>query len=149
MGSLDYKLGLELLITFIIGLRIYLLQRMEVSSFGEKIYAFYWLHKRRSLLGYLALFYSLLIFLILIMALPWNWFFIFIFGGDFLIWRVVFSGEEFNSYDQFLEWYAEKFGDGSREVKEMLSKPRPVWLLYGDELLLFLIATFLIQWGGD
>jgi len=142
----DSRLLLECLVMGVVGIRIYLLQRLEVKSLGEKLYAFYWLHRRHNLIGYIALFYLPIIFTILIVGLPWRWVFFIILLGDLILFRAVFNGQKLDSYEEFLEWFVSIKEEKEQKISLlMLTKPRPFWMLYGDEIVTFLIATIFIE----
>jgi hypothetical protein len=145
------KLLLELLVTGVVGLRIYSLQQFKVSSIGEKLFALYRLRFYSRWIGYLVLFYSTLVALLVTgvginSILLWG----FALFDTIITYQLILTlPPNLEERGEFLKFLASRLSDSGNpppsEIEGYLEKPRATLLLYADELLLYLTAIFIIE----
>ncbi|MEO1941505.1 MAG: hypothetical protein ABGW77_01275 [Campylobacterales bacterium] len=146
------KLLLELLVTGVVGLRIYSLQQFKVSSIGEKLFALYRLRFYSRWIGYLVLFYSTVVaFLVTGIGINSIILWGFALFDTIIIYQLILTlppnlEEEKGEFSKFLASRLSNSGNiPPSEIEGYLEKPRSALLLYADELLLYFTAIFIIE----
>jgi uncharacterized protein YacL len=149
------KLFLEIIVFLIVGLRIYYLQQNQIKSIGDKLFALY---KARFLpggWGYIILFYSAIITLILLGAsiesLVLAFFAIF---DAIVIYKLILSiSVKTDDKEEFYSLLLTRFNSPmtyqeAKQLKEYLTKPSSILLLYIDEFIFFLTTIWIIEVTG-
>jgi len=151
---LDYKLIAEIIITLIIGFRIYILNRFNIKSAADKIFALYYLKNHYPILGYIVIFYILEIILIQIALLNViDIVLIIIFTLEvFLVYRHIFIALKTDDKDDYIDVVIKRIFttltySEYQEIKNELYKPQPFWKLYITEFLVFFFAIWSIEIG--
>jgi len=151
---MDLKLIAEILVTLIIGFRIYILQRFNIKSASDKLFALYYLKNHYPLLGYIVIFYILEIILVQMFLLQIvDIVLIIIFTMEaFLVYRHIFISLKTDDKDDYLDVVIKRIFSTLTyseymEIKNELYKPLPVWKLYMTEILVFFFAIWSIEMG--
>jgi hypothetical protein len=151
----NQKLFLELLVILIIGIRVYYLQQHRVKSIGDKLFALYQARFLKGGWGYLILFYSLIITLILLGASIESFLLgIYALLDLVVIFKLLFSiSLRTDDKEEFLSLLITQLVSNityreARELKEYLKRPKPIFLLYADEFIFFLTTILIIESTG-
>ncbi len=151
---MDYKLIAEIIVSLIIGFRIYILNSFNIKSAADKIFALYYLKNHYPLLGYIVIFYILEIILIQITLLNViDIVLVIIFTLEvFLVYRHIFIALKTDDKDDYIDIVIKRIFttltySEYQEIKNELYKPQPFWKLYLTEFLVFFFAIWSIEIG--
>lgn len=149
---MDIKTISEILVILIIGFRIYTLEKFQITSAADKLFALYYLKNHHPLLGYSVIFYILEIILIeLFMLNRVDIALIFIFMIEtFLIYRHIFISLITDDRDDYIDTVIKRMFrtltyDEYIEIKGELYKKIPKWKLYMTEIMVFFFAIWSIE----
>jgi len=149
---MDIKLIAELLIVLIIGFRVYILDKFNIKSASDKLYALYYLKNHHTFLGYIVIFYILEIILIQIAILQIvDIVLIILFTLEtFLIYRHIFISLKTDDKEDYIDIVIKRMFNTLtyseyQEIKNELFKPQPTWKLYLTEIMVFFFAIWSIE----
>ncbi len=149
---MDLKLIAEIIITLIIGFRIYILSTFNIKSAADKLFALYYLKNHHPLLGYAVIFYILEIIMVQIILLRIiDIVLIIIFMMElFLVYRHIFISLKTDDRDDYLDIVIKRMFttltySEYQQIKSELFKPQPVWKLYLTEIMVFFFAIWSIE----
>ncbi len=149
---MDLKLIAELLIVLIIGFRIYVLNRFDIKSAADKLFALYYLKNHYPILGYIVIFYILEIILIQIFFLKIvDIVLIILFTMEvFVIYRHIFIALKTDDKEDYIDVVIKRMFttltySEYQEIKNELFKPQPAWKLYLTEMMVFFFAIWSIE----
>jgi len=151
---MDLKLIAEVLIFLIIFFRIYILERFNIKSAADKLFALYYLKNHHPLLGYIVIFYILEIIFIQIFLLKIvDIVLIILFTMEvFLIYRHLFIALKTDDRDDYLDIVIKRIFktltySEYQQIKSELYKHVPKWKLYLTEMMVFFFAIWSIEVG--
>ena len=149
---MDIKTISEILVILIISFRIYTLEKFQITSAADKLFALYYLKNHHPLLGYSIIFYILEIILIeLFMLNRVDIALIFIFMIEaFLIYRHIFISLKTDNRDDYIDTVIKRMFktltyDEYIQIKGELYKKIPKWKLYMTEIMVFFFAVWSIE----
>ncbi len=149
---MNIKLFAEFLILMIIAFRIYTLQRFNIRSAADKIFALYYLKNHHPLLGYTVIFYILeIIFIEIFLLNKIDIVLIILFTLEaFLVYRHIFISLKTDDREDYLDVIIKRMFttltlSEYNEIKNELTKPQPVWKLYLTEMMVFFFAIWTIE----
>ena len=149
---MDLKTISEILVILIITFRIYTLEKFNIKSAAEKLFALYYLKNHYPLLGYTIIFYILEIILIeFFMLQKIDIALIFIFTIElFLVYRHIFISLKTDDRDDYIDTVIKRMFktltyDEYIEIKGELYKKIPPWKLYMTEIMVFFFAVWSIE----
>jgi hypothetical protein len=149
---MDLKLLTELLVSLIIGFRIYILQRFHIKSVSDKLFALYYLKNHYPILGYIVIFYILEIILLeFFMINSIDIVLIIIFTMEvFLVYRHIFIPLKTDDKDDYIDVVIKRIFSTMtyseyQEIKGEFYKIQPFWKLYLTEMMVFFFAIWSIQ----
>ena len=152
MENIDYKLITEVLITLIIGFRIYILEHFKIKSAADKLFALYYLKNHTPLIGYITIFYIFEIIIIQYALLRVvDIVLIILFAMEvFLVYRHIFISLVTNDKDDYLDVVIKRMFSTLtyseyQEIKGELYKTLPYWKLYFTEMMVFFFAIYSIE----
>ncbi|WP_457560505.1 excinuclease ABC subunit A [Caminibacter sp.] len=151
---MDLSLIAEILIVLIIGFRIYVLQKFNIKSAAEKLFALYYLKNHYPIIGYIVIFYILEIILIELLLLNTvDIVLIIIFTLEaFLVYRHIFISLKTDDMDDYIDVVVKRIFTTLTyseyiEIKNELYKPQLAWKLYMTEMLVLFFAIYSITFS--
>ncbi len=149
---MDYKLAVEIFVILLIGFRIYTLQKFNIKSAADKLFALYYLRNHYPLLGAVVIFYIFEIvaaeFIVLEKVdIP------LIFLGMielFMIYRHIYIPLKTDDRDDYIDTVIKRMFSTLTyseyiEIKDELYKPQPIWKLYLTEMIVLFFAIWSIE----
>ncbi len=149
---MDYKLAVEIFVILLIGFRIYTLQKFNIKSSADKLFALYYLRNHYPLLGAVVIFYIFEIvaaeFIVLEKVdIP------LIFLGMielFMIYRHIYIPLKTDDRDDYIDTVIKRMFSTLTyseyiEIKDELYKPQPIWKLYLTEMIVLFFAIWSIE----
>ena len=151
---MDTKLIVELIILFVIAFRIYTLEKFEVKSAADKLFALYYIKNHYPLLGYFLIFYILEIILIQIVFFnKLDIALIVIFSIElFMVYRHIFIPSKIDDKDSYIDVVIKRIFTTLtypeyQQIKNDLYKIQPKYKIYITEILIFSFATWSVELG--
>jgi len=149
---MDIKTLCEILIILVISFRIYILERFNIKSAADKIFALYYLKNHYPYIGYIVIFYILEIILLQIACLKIvDIVLVVIFTMEmFLIYPHLFISLKTDDRDDYLDIVIKRMFktltySEYTQIKNELFKPLPKWKLYLTEIMVFFFAIWTIE----
>ena len=149
---MDIKLIVELIIIFIIGFRIYTLEKFGIKSAADKLFALYYIKNHYPLLGYFLIFYILEIILIQVIFLnKLDITLVIIFSIElFMVYRHIFIPLKTDDKDDYIDVVIKRIFttltySEYQQIKNELYKIQPKYKLYITEMLVFFFAIWTIE----
>ena len=151
---MDIKLIIELLVIFLIGYRIYILEKFNIKSAADKLFALYYLKNHHPLMGAIIIFYIFEI-AFLELALLNRVDIPLIFLGMielFLVYRHIYISLQTDNKDDYIDVIIKRMFSTLtyseyQEIKNELYKPQPYWKLYLTELIVLFFSIWYIEIG--
>ena len=151
---MDLKLLSEIIIFCIIIFRIYILERFQIKSAADKLFALYYLRNHHTILGYIVIFYIFEIILIELSILHVVDIALLILATIelFMIYRHIFISLRTDDKDDYIDTVIKRMFSTLTyseymEIKDQLYKHQPKWKLYITEMIVFLFAIWSIELG--
>ena len=151
---MDNKLIIEFLVIFLIGYRIYILEKFKIKSAADKLFALYYLKNHHPLMGAIVIFYIFeIVFLELALLnrvdIP------LIFLGTielFMVYRHIYISLQTDDKDDYIDIVIKRIFttltySEYQEIKNELYKPQPYWKLYLTELIVLFFSIWYIEIG--
>jgi len=149
---MDTKLLVELIITMLIGYRIYTLEKFGIRSAADKLFALYYLKNHYPLLGYTLIFYIFEIILIQMISLRIVDITLIFIGMIelYMIYRHIFIALKTDDRDDYIDTVIKRMFSTLtyseyEQIKGELYKPQPKWKLYISEMMVFFFAIWAIE----
>jgi len=146
------KLLVEIIITCLIAFRIYTLEKFQIKSAADKLFALYYLKNHYPLLGYVIIFYIFEIILIQIITLQVvDVTLIFIAMIElYMVYRHIFIALKTDDKDAYIDVVIKRIFSTLtyseyQQIKSELQKPQPKWKLYISEMMVFFFAIWAIE----
>jgi len=149
---MDIKLLIEIFVALLIIYRVYILQKFNIKSAADKLFALYYLRNHYPLLAAIIIFYIFEIVFIEFIALnkvdiP----LIFLAIIElFMIYRHIYIPLKTDDKDDYIDTVIKRMFSTLTyseymEIKNELYKPQPVWKLYLTEMIVFFFAIWSIE----
>jgi len=149
---MDIKLLTELIITLLIGYRIYTLEKFGIKSAADKLFALYYIKNHYPLIGYTLIFYIFEIIIIEMIALKIVDITLIIIAMIelFMIYRHLFIALRTDDREDYIDTVIKRMFttltySEYQQIKEELYKHQPKWKLYITEMLVFFFAIWAIE----
>ena len=149
---MDYKLVVEIFVILLIGFRIYTLQKFNIKSAADKLFALYYLRNHYPLIGAIVIFYIFEIaFIELIILNKVDIPLIFLAMIElFMIYRHIYIPLKTDDRDDYIDTVIKRMFSTLTyseymEIKNELYKPQPMWKLYLTEMIVFFFAIWSIE----
>jgi len=149
---MDIKLLVEILITLLIGFRIYTLEKFGIKSAGDKLFALYYLKNHYPLIGYTVIFYIVEIIFIEMIALKIADVTLIIIAviETYMIYRHLFISLRTDDRDDYIDTVIKRMFttltySEYQQIKGELYKIQPKWKLYISEMMVFFFAIWAIE----
>ena len=149
---MDYKLAVEIFLILLIGFRIYTLQKFNIKSAADKLFALYYLRNHHPLIGAIVIFYIFEIVAAELVVLekvdiP------LIFLGMielFMIYRHIYIPLKTDDRDDYIDTIIKRMFSTLTyseymEIKGELYKHLPIWKLYLTEMIVLFFAIWSIE----
>ena len=149
---MDNKLLVEIFVILLIGYRIYTLEKFNIRSAADKLFALYYLRNHYPFLAFIIIFY---IFEIAAVE------FIFLEKVDialiflgmielFMIYRHIYIPLKTDDRDDYIDTVIKRMFSTLTyseymEIKDELYKPQPIWKLYLTEMIVLFFAIWSIE----
>jgi len=151
---MDIKLIIELLVIFLIGYRIYILEKFNIKSAADKLFALYYLKNHHPLMGAIVIFYIFeIVFLELALLNRVDIPLIFLGMIElFLVYRHIYISLQTDNKDDYIDVVIKRMFSTLtyseyQEIKNELYKPQPYWKLYLTELIVLFFSIWYIEIG--
>jgi len=151
---LDIKLIVEILITFIIAFRIYILERFGIKSAADKLFALYYLKNHYPPLGYFMIFYIAEIVILQVAMLNILDITLLIIASIelFMTYRHLFISLKTDDKDDYIDIVIKRMFSALtyseyQQIKDELYKPQPKWKLYISEMMVYFFAIWAIEFN--
>ncbi len=146
------KLLVEVFVILLIGYRIYVLQKFNIKSAADKLFALYYLRNHYPLIAAVIIFYIFEIAIVELIALnkvdiP----LIFLAMIElFMIYRHIYIPLKTDDKDDYIDTVIKRIFttltySEYMEIKNELFKPQPMWKLYLTEMIVFFFAIYSIE----
>ncbi len=149
---MDYKLAVEIFVILLIGFRIYTLQKFNIKSAADKLFALYYLRNHYPLLGAVIIFYIFEIVAAELIVLEKVDIPLIFFGMIelFMIYRHIYIPLKTDDRDDYIDTVIKRMFSTLTyseymEIKGELYKPQPVWKLYLTEMIVLFFAIWSIE----
>ena len=149
---MDIKLLTELIIMLLIGFRIYTLEKFQIKSAADKLFALYYIKNHYPLIGYTIIFYIFEIILLQMIALKIVDITLIVIGmlELYMIYRHLFIALKTDDKDDYIDTVIKRMFTALtyseyQEIKLELYKIQPKWKLYITEMLVFFFAIWSIE----
>ena len=149
---MDIKLLIELIIIFLIGYRIYTLEKLQIKSAADKLFALYYIKNHYPLIGYTIIFYIFEIIALEMIAIKIVDITLIIIAmlELFMIYRHLFIALKTDDKDDYIDTVIKRMFTALtyseyQEIKLELYKLQPKWKLYITEMLVFFFAIWSIE----
>lgn len=151
---MDIKLIVEILITFIIAFRIYILERFGIKSAADKLFALYYLKNHYPPLGYFMIFYIAEIVILQVAMLNILDITLLIIASIelFMTYRHLFISLKTDDKDDYIDIVIKRMFSALtyseyQQIKDELYKPQPKWKLYISEMMVYFFAIWAIEFN--
>ena len=151
---MDIKLIIELLVIFLIGYRIYILEKFNIKSAADKLFALYHLKNHHPLIGAIVIFYIFeIVFLELALLNRVDIPLIFLGMIElFLVYRHIYISLQTDNKDDYIDVVIKRMFSTLtyseyQEIKNELYKPQPYWKVYLTELIVLFFSIWYIEIG--
>ncbi len=147
------KLFIEMIVIFIIGFRIYILQKLNIKSAADKIFALYYIKNHNFLLGCFIICYILEIILLELSVGVLNIALLIIFMMElFLVYRHIFIALKTDNKEDYIDLVIKRIFttltySEYQEIKNELTKPQPPWKLYLTEFIVLFFAIYYLEFA--
>ena len=149
---MDIKLLTELIIMLLIGFRIYTLEKFQIKSAADKLFALYYIKNHYPLIGYTIIFYIFEIILLQMIALKIVDITLIVIAmlELYMIYRHLFIALKTDDKDDYIDTVIKRMFTALtyseyQEIKLELYKIQPKWKLYITEMLVFFFAIWSIE----
>ena len=149
---MDIKLLTELIIVLLIGFRIYTLEKFQIKSAADKLFALYYIKNHYPLIGYTIIFYIFEIILLQMIALKIVDITLIVIAmlELYMIYRHLFIALKTDDKDDYIDTVIKRMFTALtyseyQEIKGELYKTQPKWKLYITEMLVFFFAIWSIE----
>ena len=149
---MDIKLLIELIIVLLIGFRIYTLEKFQIKSAADKLFALYYIKNHYPLIGYTIIFYIFEIILLQMIALKIVDITLIVIAmlELYMIYRHLFIALKTDDKDDYIDTVIKRMFTALtyseyQEIKLELYKIQPKWKLYITEMLVFFFAIWSIE----
>ena len=149
---MDIKLLTELIIMLLIGFRIYTLEKFQIKSAADKLFALYYIKNHYPLIGYTIIFYIFEIIFLQMIALKIVDITLIVIGmlELYMIYRHLFIALKTDDKDDYIDTVIKRMFTALtyseyQEIKLELYKIQPKWKLYITEMLVFFFAIWSIE----
>ncbi len=151
---MNNKLLVEIFVILLISYRIYTLQKFNIKSAAEKLFALYYLRNHYPIMAAIIIFYIFEIVAVEFIVLdkvdiP------LIFLGMielFMIYRHIYIPLKTDDRDDYIDTVIKRMFSTLTyseymEIKNELYKPQPIWKLYLTEMIVFFFAIWSIEFS--
>ncbi len=151
---MNNKLLVEIFVILLISYRIYTLQKFNIKSAAEKLFALYYLRNHYPIMAAIIIFYIFEIVAVEFIVLdkvdiP------LIFLGMielFMIYRHIYIPLKTDDRDDYIDTVIKRMFSTLTyseymEIKNELYKPQPIWKLYLTEIIVFFFAIWSIEFS--
>jgi hypothetical protein len=149
---MDIKLLIELIIVLLIGFRIYTLEKFQIKSAADKLFALYYIKNHYPLIGYTIIFYIFEIIFLQMIALKIVDITLIVIAmlELYMIYRHLFIALKTDDKDDYIDTVIKRMFTALtyseyQEIKLELYKIQPKWKLYITEMLVFFFAIWSIE----
>ena len=149
---MDYKLAVEIFAILLIGFRIYTLQKFNIKSAADKLFALYYLRNHHPLIGAIVIFYIFEIAAAELIVLEKADIPLIFLGMIelFMIYRHIYIPLKTDDRDDYIDTVIKRIFSTLTyseymEIKGELYKHLPIWKLYLTEMIVLFFAIWSIE----